>query len=76
MASIKEVAKLAGVSIATVSRYLNNPEQVKDATRERYKLRSHKPDTLPIVWREISVAEKPELYSSCSPPLAHHFLKG
>ncbi|WP_231758635.1 LacI family DNA-binding transcriptional regulator [Microbulbifer elongatus] len=33
--SIKKVAKLAGVSIATVSRYLNSPEQVKEKTRNK-----------------------------------------
>jgi len=37
MISIKQVAELAGVSIATVSRYINNPEQVKRDTRERVK---------------------------------------
>lgn len=33
--SIKEVAKIAGVSIATVSRYLNSPEHVRDKTRRK-----------------------------------------
>ncbi|MCL5072032.1 MAG: LacI family transcriptional regulator [Actinobacteria bacterium] len=34
MSNIKDVAKLAGVSIASVSRYLNHPEIVKPATRK------------------------------------------
>mgnify|MGYP000076633986 CR=1 FL=1 len=33
--SIKKVAQLAGVSTATVSRYLNSPEQVKEKTRSK-----------------------------------------
>lgn len=34
-ASIKDVARLAGVSIATVSRCINDQERVRDSTRQR-----------------------------------------
>lgn len=37
MVSIKEVAKLAGVSIATVSRTINNKDRVSPQTRERVR---------------------------------------
>jgi len=33
--TIKEVARLAGVSIATVSRYLNNPASLKESNRSK-----------------------------------------
>ncbi len=35
--SIKDVARIAGVSIATVSRCINNPAQVKERTRSRVR---------------------------------------
>jgi len=35
MVSIKEVARIANVSIATVSRYINTPEQVRGSTQEK-----------------------------------------
>lgn len=35
MATIKEVADLAGVSVATVSRVLNTPDAVRSATRQK-----------------------------------------
>ena len=48
--SIKEVAKLAGVSIATVSRCVNNPEKVSDKTLEKVRAAIHEtgyaPNTL------------------------------
>lgn len=37
MTSIKDVAKKAGVSIATVSRYVNKPSLLKDSTSEKVR---------------------------------------
>ena len=37
MATIKDIASAAGVSLATVSRVINNGPKVGDATRERVK---------------------------------------
>jgi LacI family repressor for deo operon, udp, cdd, tsx, nupC, and nupG len=37
MSSIKDVAKKAGVSIATVSRYINSPDRVRAPTAKRVK---------------------------------------
>ncbi len=38
MSSVKAVAKEAGVSTATVSRYFNTPEQLKENTRNKVTL--------------------------------------
>jgi LacI family transcriptional regulator len=35
MATIKDIARLAGVGIGTVSRVINGGEKVKDTTQER-----------------------------------------
>ncbi len=37
MATIKDIAQIAGVSLATVSRVVNNGPKVGDATRKRVK---------------------------------------
>ncbi|MFC7442780.1 LacI family DNA-binding transcriptional regulator [Laceyella putida] len=37
MATMKDVAKLAGVSIITVSRVINSPQLVKESTRQKVK---------------------------------------
>jgi LacI family repressor for deo operon, udp, cdd, tsx, nupC, and nupG len=41
MAVIKDVAKLAGVSTGTVSKYLNNPGTLKDSTKKRVEEAIH-----------------------------------
>lgn len=35
MTSLKDVAKLAGVAVGTVSRYLNKPERLRESTRQK-----------------------------------------
>jgi LacI family repressor for deo operon, udp, cdd, tsx, nupC, and nupG len=35
MTSLKDVAKLAGVAVGTVSRYLNEPERLRESTRQK-----------------------------------------
>jgi len=48
--NIKEIAKKANVSVATVSRVLNNPEKVKNETKNRVlsviKKYNYRPDAI------------------------------
>ncbi len=80
MAVIKDVAKLAAVSTGTVSKYLNNPDSLKDDTRKRveaaintlqYKpsplarsMRTGKTNTLAVVVPDISNPFYAEVYNA------------
>ena len=50
--SIKEVARIAGVSTATVSRCLNSPEQVKEPTKTRVQEAILETGNSPNTWRQ------------------------
>ena len=56
MSKIKDVAKLAGVSVATVSRVINGSDAVHDATRQKVMDAIKDLDTVPTCW-EISSAD-------------------
>ena len=59
MATIYEVSKLAGVSLATVSRVMNNNANVSDATRKKVTLAMEE-----LGYRPNSIAQS--LASNCS----------
>lgn len=77
MATIKEIAKLANVSTATVSYVLNDPSKISEETRERvmeiieqanYKpnsiaksLKVKKTNTIGIITEDITVFNTPEI---------------
>lgn len=80
MAVIKDVAKLAQVSVGTVSKYLNNPQNLKDETRRRVEdainilqyhpsplarsMRTGKTDTIAVIVPDITNPFFAEVYNS------------
>lgn len=80
MAVIKDVAKLAGVSVGTVSKYLNNPQNLKEETRQRVEsaintlrytpsplarsMRTGKSNTIAVIAPDISNPFFAEVYDS------------
>lgn len=57
--SIKDVAKLAGVSIATVSRYMADPNSVREKNRGEVQKAINATGYAPTASRKIFVAAKP-----------------
>lgn len=79
MATIKDIARLANVSIATVSNVINNTSKVKDTTRARVlqaisdlgydtqisekEKRSHMAGILGVIFEDIIVFNAPSIYA-------------
>lgn len=80
MAVIKDVAKLANVSVGTVSNFLNNPEKLKESTRKKVQaaidelnfhanpfasnIRTGRTDSLAVIMPNIINPFFAELYNS------------
>jgi LacI family repressor for deo operon, udp, cdd, tsx, nupC, and nupG len=75
--SIKKVAEMAGVSIATVSRFFNNPILVKHVTRQKVehasKLLNYRPNTLAQNFRRGKTGIILLVVDSISDPLDENF---
>ncbi|MEM7762654.1 MAG: LacI family DNA-binding transcriptional regulator [Pseudomonadota bacterium] len=78
--SIKEVARLAGVSIATVSRYINAPEKVSEKTREKVRTAiettNYSPNTLAQSFRRGRTNMIMVVLPSVGDPFFEQVLKG
>ena len=62
--NIKEVAKAAGVSVATISRVLNHPEQVQPETR------NHVLEVMLAFKKSSDTGAKVMIQSTCERPAA------
>ncbi len=77
--SIKKVAEMAGVSIATVSRYLNNPDMVKPQTLNRVEdainALNYQPNTLAQNFRRGKSGLIVVVVYNIGDPLYEHFTR-
>ena len=77
MASLKDVAKLANVSLMTVSRALNTPERLKPETLAACRPPSPKPTTSPTCRRRRSAgARNPQHHRRAGAGYRDHALFG
>lgn len=65
--TIKEVAKKAGVSIATVSRYLNNPSSLRDKNRKQVETAVKELNYQPLIYARRLAGGKLNIYSLIIP---------
>ncbi|NLM14123.1 MAG: LacI family transcriptional regulator, partial [Epulopiscium sp.] len=73
MASIKDVAKLAGVGVGTVSRVINNNKSVSDATREKVKWAIEQLDYVPNEVARNFKKQSSQLVGMMIPTIAHPY---
>lgn len=73
MASIKDVAKLAGVGVGTVSRVINNNQSVSEATREKVKWAIEQLDYVPNEVARNFKKQSSQLVGMMIPTIAHPY---
>ncbi len=74
--NIREIARLAGVSVATVSRVINNSESVKPATRERVQAVMTENNYVPSATARDLSFQRSEVVAVVVPDLKNPFFYG
>src|SRR5262245_1330667 len=70
-AVLADVARVAGVSTATVSRYINQPEKVSEKTRTRVRQAIEQLDWVPNAAARSLVSRRSYMVGALFPTLAH-----
>lgn len=74
--NIREIAQLAGVSVATVSRVINNSESVKPATRERVQAVMREHNYVPSATARDLSFQRSEVVAVVVPDLKNPYFYG